>query len=604
MTRYILATDGVWYKPSPVTDKKTQEETQPEPIWLCSPLKVVALAQDEDNKWGKLIEFTDPDMKLSHWAMPSKLLASPKDLWSAMLDKGIKLSPSSTALELLRAHLSYENPEKRSRLVSRLGWHLEYGAFVFPDAIIGKTVTDIIHQNSEENPYEIKGTVTDWIENIGCLCVGNSRMTMSVSMAFLGPLLLLLGEDGIGVHIQGDSRTGKSTGQYVGASVCGSRKIVKLWRVTDNGLEVLCEQRSDGFLCLDEIGQLSDPRKVGEIVYMIGNGQGKMRSNSNAELRRTRRWRIPFLSSGELSLSDMMSEVGKKTRGGMQIRLLDVPADAGAGMGIFENIHGWESPGKFADDLRDTITLRCYGAPFRVFVERIVDDCQNDEDGLRKMLRDCRDDFVRDHLPAGASGEVRSACARFGLIAIAGELATGFGLTGWEPGAATEGVAKCFRAWLDKRGSVGSYDLETAVKQVTAFVELHHSRFQDIEDDVANIHNRVGLRQKEGGLWHYYVFPEAWKNELCKGFNPKQVAKEMVERGLLIPDSQGKSATSRRFAGHGQLRVYRLSPAIVAGATQDTRTQAEKNQAVVDRLMADPETPSTPSETPVKHLLH
>ena len=78
--------------------------------------------------------------------------------------------------------------------------------------------------------------------------------------------------------------------------------------------------------------------------------------------------------------------------------------------------------------------------------------------------------FIRDHLPPGASGQVRTACGRFGLIAAAGEMATEFGLSGWSEGKATMAALKCFQAWLNKRGSIGDHDIEASIRQVTGYL--------------------------------------------------------------------------------------------------------------------------------------
>ena len=82
-------------------------------------------------------------------------------------------------------------------------------------------------------------------------------------------------------------------------------------------------------------------------------------------------------------------------------------------------------------------------------------------------------------LPDGASGQVRSVCGRFALVAAAGSLATAFGLTGWPDDEADRAAATCFRAWLERRGSAGDHDIETGIRQVIAYVEAHgSSRFE------------------------------------------------------------------------------------------------------------------------------
>ena len=56
--------------------------------------------------------------------------------------------------------------------------------------------------------------------------------------------------------------------------------------------------------------------------------------------RRSLRWRLMILSSGELSLASHMLTGGRKARAGQDVRLLDIPADAGAGFGMFRERHG------------------------------------------------------------------------------------------------------------------------------------------------------------------------------------------------------------------------------------------------------------------------
>jgi hypothetical protein len=40
--------------------------------------------------------------------------------------------------------------------------------------------------------------------------------------------------------------------------------------------------------------------------------------------------------------------------------------------------------------------------------------------------------------------------------------------------------------------------------------------------------------------WDYFILPEAWKAEVCRGFDAKTLAHAMILRGLLLPDRDGK----------------------------------------------------------------
>src|SRR5690348_970977 len=69
--------------------------------------------------------------------------------------------------------------------------------------------------------YRASGTLADWQRQVAGLAVGNDRLVLFLSAAFAGPLLDIMGEPSGGLHLVGDSRTGKSTAALVAASVWG-----------------------------------------------------------------------------------------------------------------------------------------------------------------------------------------------------------------------------------------------------------------------------------------------------------------------------------------------------------------------------------------------
>ena len=95
----------------------------------------------------------------------------------------------------------------------------------------------------------------------------------------------------------------------------------------------------DALLCLDELSQI-DAKAAGAVAYMLANGTGKSRAGRGAEGRVPDEWRKLFLSSGEIGLADNIAEDGQHGRltAGQQVRVIDVPADAGTGHGLFEQL--------------------------------------------------------------------------------------------------------------------------------------------------------------------------------------------------------------------------------------------------------------------------
>jgi putative DNA primase/helicase len=569
-------------------------ETQTEWKWLAPPFAITARSTDEDAFWGKVLLWKDPDGNMVQWAMDGRLLGKPADLWPEFYERGLEISTEPKCRALLLSYLVEAKPSGRARLVERLGWHTEdktgRPVFVLPDATYSN---DTIHDEfmfrggKANNPYQVKGTVEDWREHIGRVCVGNSRLVLAASTAFASPLLYILGELSGGFHFVGDSSKGKTTAIIVGNSVgCPPTGLVQ-WRGTANGIEAKCAERCDGLLPFDEMGQV-DAKEAGEIVYLIANNRGKSRMTRNAEARKAKEWRVLVLSSGEITLADKMAEVGKKSRAGQEVRLINVSADAGKGMGIFEDLHGAQSGGAFSDQLKSA-AQNCYGAPLRGFLAEIARQFGADPESIRAALREMHDDFVREHVPSGASGQVRSACGRFATIAVAGELATGFGLTGWPEGEATNAAVICFESWLQGRGTTGDHDLEAGIQQVISMIERHgSSRFETLGSDLYNsvVHNRIGFRKRINNSleiidhadaeYMYLVFPNQWRDELCKGYNANQIAEEMARRGLLIREGDqphGRFDAKSRCGKAGTLRMYQIR---LPQQSTDTRSVAER----------------------------
>jgi putative DNA primase/helicase len=261
--------------------------------------------------------------------------------------------------------------------------------------------------------------------------------------------------DSAGFNWRATSSKGKTTLLRVAASVWGGggrHGFLRQWRTTDNALESVCLTHCDTFLALDEISQVS-AKAAGTIAYMIANGQSKARSAKSGDARPIYEWKTTFLSSGELSLEDKIAEAGGRSTAGQMVRVIDLPADAGAGMGVFEEIHGAEGPAEFVKLLRDASTKH-YGHAAHAFIEKLTSDI----DGSCTLVRSLIGDFVTTVCPAGADGQVQRVAERFGLMAAAGEIAARWSILPWPQNTATQAAEDLFREWLRARGSSGPID--------------------------------------------------------------------------------------------------------------------------------------------------
>ena len=567
------------------------------PWRICGNFDVYSETRTEDDAqiWGLLIRFRDRDGVMQREILTRDLFAGEgAELRSLLARRGLYVNPARGAGALLCQYLANLTTLKRARVVARTGWYRIDGArvFVLPDEVFGKAPVEVIYQPVAREPslFNAGGTLDEWRDTVAARCVGNTRLVLSVSAAFAAPLLELLAEDGGGLHLRGASRVGKTTALRVAASVWGGEAgsgagaYIRQWRATSNAVEGVAAAHSDTLLALDELGQ-ADARDIGASAYMLANGQGKSRADRGGGLRAPLRFRTLFLSTGELGLADKIAEAGGSVKAGQEVRLVDLAADAGAGMGLLGELHGEASPAVFTQALRDA-TARCYGTAAPVFLRYLVDRLHAEPD-LSADLRRWQDDLVRGWLDAhaDAGGQVRSVARRFALVAVAGELATRAGVTGWEETEATGAAEHCFLDWLALRGTAGAREDAQAVAQIRDFIGEHgSSRFEDWRDpppvvDAAQggieatppnerfrtVH-RAGWKRwmpdgAERPAWVYYVLPAAM-HEALKGLDFKAALRVLTDRGLLLAGSGGSSQTASP-PGHPKARVYVLRVAIL-----------------------------------------
>jgi putative DNA primase/helicase len=497
--------------------------------------------------------------------MPLELLQGDgADVRRELARQGLIISPNKKARDLLASFLQVWPVENRARCVDRLGWY--GGVFVTPDEAIGQAEEIVVFQNAHaiEPAYSVTGSVEEWRDSVGRLAAGNSRLVFALSVAFAGALADVVGEDSGGFHFRGASSSGKTTVLKVAASVWGNPNTYpRLWRATANGLEGLAALHNDGLLILDELSQL-DPKEAGEAAYLLANGQGKARASRTGTARQAARWRLLFLSAGEESLAALMARAGRKVNAGQEIRLADIDADAGVGMGVFEALHDQPTPAALALALKDAAT-RYHGAVGRAWLRCIVADRAKLADFIAAGIKR----FVADVAPKDAAGQVLRVARRFGLVAMAGELASGcdlvgrgYGLTGWAEGEATTAARKCFAAWLEGFGGIGNREERAMLGQVRAFFEAHGaSRFARLDDDTfpddQRIVNRAGfVRTTADGGREFLVLPEVFKREVCAGFDAKAVTRALIEAGWIEPGEGRHIAQRVRVPGLGLVRCY------------------------------------------------
>ncbi|MDD2729297.1 DUF927 domain-containing protein [Malikia sp.] len=528
---------------------------------VCGPLHIEAVTTDtHDGNYGRMLRFRTTTGKWRTWAIPMALLAGDgMEMRRELLGMGFDIAHRGR--EQLTAYLLHRAPDRVIQCATQTGWAgPERQAFVLPDAVIGPQADGVTYQSDHAggDEYTTRGTLAGWQAGTAALAVGNPMLALALSCAFAGPVLALVGADSGGINTIGASSKGKSSMLFAACSVWGGPSYRRNWRATSNGLESVAALFNDSLLALDEISQC-DPREVGETVYMLGNGQGKSRASRTGGARAAARWRVSILSNGERSIVATMEEGGFKTKAGQAVRIVDLPVTDRA-HGVWDTLHQYASGAALSDAIKRESETH-YGHAGRAFLERLTRD---DHDAVRELLTaiKARPEFNAD----AGEGQYQRVAARFAVLALAGELATSYGVTGWQRGEAIHAAAVGLQLWLGMRdGKTTDAEGPQVVDQVTEFIDRHgDSRFSDAEADPQHsppVRERAGYWRDRDGERAYLFTGQGLKDAL-KGHDFKRALDHLEQAGML--KTRNKTERIRAIGGTTK-KFYTVKPTDTEG---------------------------------------
>lgn len=496
---------------------------------ICGPLMTTAMIRNaRGTDWSRLIWLIDRDGA---------------ERWLRIAERDIVMSWQRTMAQLVDAGLDIGAVEKmpsiigglraatiaaRLRLVERGGWHGQH--YLAQTGTVGPCSADMPVRTGRLGaaPASNPTKLVQWQEDVAALVQGNSRLVLAVCAALAGLAIGLLdGQESFGLHLRGRSSSGKSTALAVAASVFGpAGREISSWRTTENGIEATAEQHHHRLLILDEIAQI-DARAAAQVGYTLGNGLGKQRANGAGRSARSATWQSIFLSAGEISLEEKIAEWAgaPAMREGQVVRVMDLPADAGKGLGIFDTLHSHADGGSLSDHFKKVASTST-GDVAIAFAERLARDVE----ASRLALIELQSRFVADHMPDDADGLTRRAMGHFGLLAAAGEVAIRAGILPWHDGHCMEQVAQCARDWVLARSINRGPD---AISLARDWLERHGATLPPWETASGNPKADLGYVRKEPLF--FYLRPEGWR-ALCDGGDASMIHDGLTQAGLIRND--------------------------------------------------------------------
>lgn len=554
-SRFLVRSDGVFFS------KSIDEDS--ESLWICSPLEIKSATRDHRSEsWGRILLFTDQDNIVKMWSMPMEMLAGDGlELRRELLKRGLRVSSRHQARTLLLEYIQTAEVNSRVRCVEQIGWNGPW--FILPYAVYGGKDCQnevALQKDGEFACFQRRGTLEEWKRLVASPCRGNTRLVFALAAAFTPPLLKLVGEESGGIHFVGSSSIGKTLALRIAGSVWGGGGVsgyLRKWRSTVNGLESLAADRNDCLLTLDEISEIS-AKDAAFATYMLANGSGKKRMGRHGEAKEALEWRTLFLSSGEIGLSNLLTESGEKHRAGQFVRLVEIEADAGKGLGIFDTIGDACSPAILADTLRRSCD-KFYGTAIDEFLKQLVCLPYEDIESFRKQA-------LPQIANLSLTSQIGRVAKRFALIATGGILASRMNILPLKETEIITAIKICFNHWASQHSNHPDFESEKILSMIRRYLQLNGCAFFPEWDGKTDVHTDkkcCGYRLlTEDGNYSWLVLNEVMRQEICEEFDFRKVVRVLKNRGVLVCKN-GQSSIPLRLPNFGLVRVYQLSPEVL-----------------------------------------
>jgi len=514
------------------------------------------------------IELTLEERKGKIWLIkrgfPQHLLSNP--LWTEIIKK-------------LRVPVT-----KTGTIVEKFGYF--NNSYFLPDnSFIGPQEAHTVYLHPKKSifrpNYSQSGSMEEWKEKVAASALHSTRIMMGLCTGLSGYVLKIVEviENG-GTNIFGQSSIGKTTVLKVTISFSGPRSNLQSWNQTDTAIEELAHGYNDGSIALDELKTLDQDdkeaaKKLTSMIYRLCSGIERNRSKNYKPDQN--RWRVSIQSTGEYSLAELAEKSGSSRMKGEEVRVIDIPADAGQGMGIFESL-----PEEFTDSSTyaqylDEQSQLFYGTPQVVFLERLIADlnAENPDTSVKDQLIEGMGLFRKRCGVDPKSGiEVRFA-NRFALAYAAGCLAVDYGVFPFTEKDVFNGISACYKAAL----SVKPESWEEKVEQHKSILAKYLSYNEFLALDAKESRSEKGIKENYGFSIFINDIPLiALERDVVEHLIPSIYLNEVLSicrsKGYLLSDANGNNTRSITLNGK-KVRVYCF---VFPGDKESIKAVRKKNQ--------------------------
>lgn len=364
-------------------------------------------------------------MSTSQIIYPIKRLhTDSNDLPALLSDKGVTvvMAHKRHLMNLFSQVPDLDLPELT--LVARPGVFQQH--FVLPSGIVlGETPDKFILRDAPNADAWKAGSKSKSIETLHLVCLeGNSVMQFSQLVSLSAMLANYVESDGYLFALTGASSKGKTSALKLAASIHGKptggdeSTFINLYG-TQNGLETRFEPRSGALLSLDELKNFQGT--IRDFVFMLSEGGGKHRANSNSSARKSREFHCAALISSEEGIVEAVKrEEGKNPSEGLLVRCLDI------------DVSDCEPVPQKTFDLIQSGYLENYGHISTVFASELL---KHSPEELVKKVAEIACGIAKGECDVEPTPYALRAAQKFALVQLSGELGIEAGLfpvDGWK----------------------------------------------------------------------------------------------------------------------------------------------------------------------------
>lgn len=401
------------------------------------------------------------------------------------------------------------------KTTNTMGWHLENSCFVpFTDKVLLDIDSGV---KNWEDAFSSCGCLDNWVQEMSCFR-SNDIFRFILSSSFAAPLISILKHRIFIIYNYGNSRAGKTSALHAALSIWGNPNELKMsFNTTSVGIERVSNFFKDFPLALDEKQVNKSQSNIEQLIYMLGNGVGRIRGAKTGGIQQINSWSNIVLATGEEPLAD------ENTTTGVSTRCLEIEG----------------SPYDYDEEAASRmygITNNNYGIAGRKFINLILEKYSNNN---FKILKE-RFEKIKSKLKNLTENNISSYISSVALITLADTIISEE-LFNESNNEKSYIMAKNILNNLNKEKDIDI--IEKAYEQVSSWIIANTGNFGKIyyKNGYANNTKEFLSNQTNFGLYeeennNYFVHINVLKDYLISHkYNYTKTVKEFAKRGYIIP---------------------------------------------------------------------